>query len=299
MTAEKEYIMPTVTDEYQKDGVQCVKISGCGNFSVHKTFDCGQAFRFDPCGGDNTFSGVAFGKKVTFSDLGDGNVEIIGADCAEYENIWKKYLSLDTDYDYIDRFIIDAMPNERDRDEMTMAVNSGRGIRILRQEPFEALISFIISQNNNIPRIKKIITALCERYGENGAFPTAKALVEAGVNGIFELKTGFRAGYIYDAASKVLDGEVVLDDIAKCDDYAKCTEMLCSIKGVGPKVSSCVLLFGFNKTEAFPIDVWMKRSLEAHYPNGFDPTRLGKYAGIAQQYMFYHERWINSESTKK
>ena len=123
--------------------------------------------------------------------------------------------------------------------------------------------------------------------------------MEAGEEGIFALKTGFRAGYIYDAAVKVKTGEVVLDDIAKCEDYEKCTDMLCSIKGVGPKVSSCVLLFGFGKTEAFPIDVWMKRSLALHFPDGFDPKPLGKYAGIAQQYMFYHERWINSESTKK
>ena len=136
---------------------------------------------------------------------------------------------------------------------------------------------------------------LLQKYGG----VTADALVEAGEEGIFALKTGFRAGYIYDAAVKVKTGEVVLDDIAKCGDYEKCTDMLCSIKGVGPKVSSCVLLFGFGKTEAFPIDVWMKRSLALHFPNGFDPKPLGKYAGIAQQYMFYHERWINSESTKK
>ncbi len=295
----ENYKAPFVTDEYEKGGIPCVIVSGCGSFSLHKTFDCGQAFRFDPCGDENTFSGVAFGKKITFSDKGEGKLEIIGSTREEYEKIWKSYLSLDVDYDEIDRFIVDAMPCERDRNEMTAAVNSGHGIRILRQEPFETLISFIVSQNNNIPRIKKIISALCEKYGENGAFPTAKALVEAGEDGIFELKTGFRAGYIYDAARKVLDGEVVLDDVAACDDYDKCTEMLCSIKGVGPKVSSCVLLFGFNKTEAFPIDVWMKRSLENHYPNGFDVERLGKYAGIAQQYMFYHERWNNSESTKK
>lgn len=295
----ENYKAPFVTDEYEKNGVPCVIVSDCGSFSLHKTFDCGQAFRFDPCGDENTFSGVAFGKKITFADKGEGRLEIIGSTREEYEKIWKSYLSLDVDYDEIDRFIVDAMPCERDRDEMTAAVNSGHGIRILRQEPFETLISFIVSQNNNIPRIKKIISALCEKYGENGAFPTAKALVEAGEDGIFELKTGFRAGYIYDAAKKVLDGEVVLDDVAACEDYNKCTEMLCSIKGVGPKVSSCVLLFGFNKTEAFPIDVWMKRSLENHYPNGFDVKRLGKYAGIAQQYMFYHERWINGESTKK
>lgn len=293
------FTLPSIADEYKKDGVPCVRIENCGNFSVHKTFDCGQAFRFDPDGDDDTFTGTAFGKKITFSSLGGGEVELRGSTAEEYNTTWQRYLSLDSDYDEADRVIIESMPNERDRAEMSAAVDSGCGIRILRQDPFETLISFIISQNNNIPRIKKIISALCERYGENGAFPTADALVEAGEEGIFALKTGFRAGYIYDAAVKVKTGEVVLDDIAKCEDYEECTDMLCSIKGVGPKVSSCVLLFGFGKTEAFPIDVWMKRSLALHFPDGFDPKPLGKYAGIAQQYMFYHERWINSESTKK
>ncbi len=288
---------PRITDEYSRGGVPCVRVEGCGNFSVHKTFDCGQAFRFDPSNGcDDSFSGTAFGKRITFTDLGGGIIEAENSTADEFSKVWMKYLSLDADYDEADRAIIDAMPNDRDRAEMTAAVNSGRGIRILRQEPFETLISFIISQNNNIPRIKKIIAAMCGMYGCGNAFPTADALVDAGEDGIFALKTGFRAKYIYDAALKVKTGEIVLDDIAKCDDYGKCTEMLCSIKGVGPKVSSCVLLFGFGKTEAFPIDVWMKKSLALHFPNGFDPDSLGKYAGIAQQYMFYHERWINSQS---
>ena len=287
-----------LTDEYKKNGVPAVRIEECGNFSVYKTFDCGQAFRFDPEGDDNRFSGIAFGKKVTFTGLGGGVVEIENSTAEEYENLWRRYLSLDEDYDLADRTIIEAMQSERDRAEMSAAVKSGQGIRILRQDPFETLISFIISQNNNIPRIKKIIAALCEKYGENGAFPTADALIEAGEEGIFALKTGFRAGYIYDAACKVKSGEVDFKEIFDCKDYDKCTEMLCRIKGVGPKVSSCVLLFGFNKTEAFPIDVWIKKSLALHFPDGFDPKPLGKYAGIAQQYMFYHERWINSEFEK-
>lgn len=287
-----------VTDELYKNNIPCVRVEDCGNFSVYKTFDCGQTFRFDPDGDENRFSGIAFGKKITFSQIGTGVVEIENCTAGEFDKMWKRYLSLDEDYDLADRTIIDAMPNDRDRAEMSAAVKSGEGIRILRQDPFEALISFIISQNNNIPRIKKIISALCERYGENGAFPTVDALIEAGEEGIFALKTGFRAGYIYDAVCKIKSGEVSLDEIASCGDYEKCTEMLCRIKGVGPKVSSCVLLFGFNKTEAFPIDVWMKRSLAIHFPNGFDPKPLGKYAGIAQQYMFYHERWVNSASEK-
>ncbi len=292
-------MIPITVDEFTKNGARAVRIENCGNFSVYKTFDCGQAFRFDPDGGENRFSGIAFGKKVTFSQISDGIIEIENSTAEEFEHVWRKYLSLDMDYELCDKTILDAMPTDADRAKMSAMIDSGRGIRILRQDPFEALISFIISQNNNIPRIKKIISALCEKYGENGAFPTAKALLDAGEDGIFALKTGFRAGYIYDACRKIESGEVVLDEISACDDYEKCTEILCRIKGVGPKVSSCVLLFGFNKTEAFPIDVWMKRSLATHFPRGFDPNPLGKYAGIAQQYMFYHERWINSHQMEK
>ncbi len=286
---------PYIKDELQKNNKNCVVIGGLTDFSVHKIFDCGQAFRFDPDGSDDRFTGIAFGRKVTFEQLDNSTIIIENSTADDYRNIWYSYLSLDVDYASINEEILAAMPNERDYNEMSAMVNSGRGIRILRQDPFEALISFIISQNNNIPRIKGIISAMCEKYGENGSFPTVKAILDAGEDGIFKLKTGFRAGYIIDAAKKVESGEVDLDYIKSCDDYEKCAEMLCRIKGVGPKVSSCVLLFGFNKTEAFPIDVWMKRSLALHFPDGFDPKCLGKYAGIAQQYMFYHERWTQAE----
>ena len=284
-------IRPSVIDA----GRDFVAVGGCGNFSVNKTFDCGQAFRFDPVGGDlSVFSGIAHGKNVTFRQMGEGMIRIEGANEEEYSRIWEHYLALDEDYETADRTILDAMPNETDRGVMSKAVEYGAGIRILRQDPFEALISFIISQNNNIPRIKKIISAMCEKYGEGGAFPTAEALYNAGEDGLFALRTGFRAGYIYDATKKILSGEVSLSDVASAD-YDSAAEMLCCIKGVGPKVSSCVLLFGFGKTEAFPIDVWIKRSLERHFPGGFDPVPMGRYAGIAQQYLFYYERWIGGE----
>lgn len=283
---------PYISGEGITGGVPYVTVSGCGNFSVHKTFDCGQAFRFDPTDEkENEYSGVAFGKRITVTQLSDGVIRILGSDRTDYTDIWEHYLSLDTDYDAIDRSIIENTPSGHDRDEMEKAVRCGSGIRILRQDAFECLISFIISQNNNIPRIKKIVAAMCEKYGENGAFPSPEALVSAGEDGIFALRTGFRAKYIYDAAVKVASGGISLDEIRNCEDYRKCTDILCTIKGVGPKVSSCVLLFGFGKTEAFPVDVWIRRSLEIHFPNGFSPEKLGRYAGIAQQYLFYYERY--------
>lgn len=291
--------MPYISERGKTAGEQYVLVSGCGNFSVNKTFDCGQAFRFDPVGNNpDKVSGIAFGKKVTFEQADKGVIRIYGADEKDYETIWKRYLSLDEDYDAIDKLIISAVPEGHDRDGMAAAVQCGAGIRILKQDAFECLISFIISQNNNIPRIKKIVANMCDIYGENSAFPSPEALVSAGEEGLKALRTGFRAGYIFDAASKVMNGEIDLDEIKSCDDYGICTEKLCKIKGVGPKVSSCALLFGFGKTEAFPIDVWIKRSLETHFPNGFDPRPLGKYAGIAQQYLFYYERYSGGTISK-
>lgn len=335
-----------VISSFDSGGVPCVSVGGCGNFSVEKTFDCGQAFRFDRIRADEksydsacaafvrgngcaecakpagdreisenasggaivsenasavddcklcanaAFGGTAFGRRVVFEERGGGIIRIYGCTGEEdFENVWKKYLSLDEDYDEIDRSIISAMACDSDRRVMEDAVRCGAGIRILKQDPFECLISFIISQNNNIPRIKKIISALCEKYGENGSFPTPEALVNAGEEGLFALKTGFRAGYIYDAAKRVASGETDLSAVFAAD-FADAEKQLCLIRGVGPKVSACVLLFGFGKTEAFPIDVWMKKSLERHFPEGFDPSRLGKNAGIAQQYLFYYERWL-------
>ena len=273
--------------------IQTVTVGGCGSFSVTKTFDCGQAFRFDPVNG-TTFAGTAFGCRIALEQTVPGTIRLYNVSREQFELRWRHYLALDEDYDAIDRFLIDAMPCERDRAVMTAAVEAGRGIRILRQDPFEALISFIVSQNNNIPRIKKIIRALCDTYGENGSFPTAEALADAGVDNLYALRTGFRAKYIHDAACRVASGEIGLDEILACDDYDACDTRLRTIRGVGPKVSACVLLYGFGKTEAFPVDVWIKKSLERHFPDGFDVKRLGKYAGIAQQYLFYYERYINN-----
>jgi len=181
---------------------------------------------------------------------------------------------------------------------MTHALEVARGIRILRQDPWEALCSFIISQNNNIPRIKKIISALSASFGEkiddsSYAFPTAKALADAGEDKIFALKTGFRASYITDAARRVASGELDLHAVCEAESYDKAAEMLMTVRGVGPKVAACALLFGFGFTEAFPIDTWMKKVAERHFPGGLDHKLFGKAAGIAQQYLFYMERYTS------
>lgn len=282
------------------EGAPYVYLTDIPKIDIFKTFDCGQCFRFDPVslyGNKYEFGGVAYGKYVVFAQNSPYELKIYGTTPEEYKSLWRHYLALDTDYEAINSSIISATKSAH----MEKAVLYGDGIRILRQEPWECVCSFIISQNNNIPRIKKIISALSEKYGDkieqNGTtyygFPTAKALCDAGEEAIFALKTGFRAKYIIDASLKISSGETDLDSILKEENFDTCVDILCKIKGIGLKVASCALLFGFNKTEAFPIDVWMKRALEKYFPDGIDLVALGKNAGIAQQYLFYYERYNN------
>ena len=275
-----------------------IKIEDESFFDVFQTFDCGQTFRFENTS-ENTVEGVALGRLLRLTQTEDGSIEI---NCTpnEFEEIWKHYLALDRDYSAINGYFSNGSD-----EVLKKASLYGKGIHILRQDPWEALCSFIISQNNNIPRIKKIINSLCEKFGEpfeyQGkiyySFPSAKALADAGEAEIFALKTGFRAKYICDAAEKVVSGEINLENILKLSTSDAQTELL-RIKGVGPKVAACALLFGFDKTDAFPIDVWVKRVFAKYYPNGFDICSFGENAGIAQQYLFYYERWQNTNLGK-
>lgn len=267
-----------------------IEIAGLDRFSISKIFDCGQCFRFDTVG--NGVEGVAFGKVLRLEQESVDKVKIYGITRLDFDEIFCRYLALDEDYSDIDRDIITRLNGD---DTIKKAIEYGSGIRILRQDGWEALCSFIISQNNNIPRIKKIIENMSREFGEkideiHYAFPTAEALYNAGVDKIFELKTGFRAKYIYDAAEKVVTGKIDLLAIDKMTTD-EALEYLMQIKGVGLKVASCALLFGFNKTDAFPVDVWVKRVLEKYYPDGLDLTNLGAYAGMIQQYLFYYERY--------
>lgn len=271
-----------------------LRIAGVGNYSPEKTFDCGQCFRFDPVASGG-IGGIAHGRRIQLCRDGDELV-LIGADAESFEAVWRHYLALDTEYGEIDRAIVAAVEDERSRGIIERAVSVSGGIRILRQDPWEALCSFIISQNNNIPRIKKLVEALCrlcgDRIGDDDyAFPDAKAVLDAGEERIFALRTGFRAKYIIDAARRTEDGGLFAA-VRAAKSYDEADALLRTISGVGPKVSACTLLFGFERTDAFPIDVWIRRVMEKYFPVGFDPGVWGKHAGIAQQYLFYYERYV-------
>ena len=292
------------------DGVDIVKLSHVRDFDVAKVFDCGQCFRFNPVAGSEhevEFSGVAMGRFISVAQDGD-TLTIYNSTIEEFESIWRHYLALDEDYGAI----TEDIASRSDNPAIKRAIEYGNGIRILNQEPWETVCSFIVSQNNNIPRIRKIIETMAEKCGEEivipdamrgrvaegtslHAFPTSASLTELGVDGLFELRTGFRAKYIYDAALKDMSGEIDYEFLRTAETTAECVEHLCLIKGVGPKVASCALLFGFGRLDAFPIDVWIKKVIAKYFSadgESFSPEYLGKYAGVAQQFLFYYERYL-------
>ena len=226
------------------------------------------------------------------------------------------FFALDVDFEEIRRDVI----AHTDSEWLIAAAESAKGIRILRQEPWEMLLSFIISQNNNIPRIRKIIRAISLEYGENLAikrpsecplngapadpevckscgicysFPTANAIIRR-PEGLLPSHPGFRYKYMLDAAARVDSGETDLNKITEQHSYEYTLEELKKIKGVGDKVASCVALFGFSNLEAFPIDVWMKRAIDEYFDGKLDPASLGSYAGVAQQYIFHYIRNLAS-----
>ena len=272
----------------------CIKLSSVKHFEPKQIFECGQCFRWSLCE-DGSFTGIAFGKVLNVSK---NDNSIILKNCTEKDflSVWKNYFDLDRDYGKI------ANSLSYD-DALKTAVSYGSGIRILRQDFFEALISFIISANNNIPRIQGIIDRLCRMYGDsipyNGelfySFPSAEALKDATEYDLAPLKSGYRAKYIVNAVKSYLSGEIDIEKIKNSAPHEARRE-LCKISGVGPKVADCILLFSFGRFDAFPTDVWVKRVMKELYgcdekdaaPTGF--RLFGENAGIAQQYLFYWRR---------
>jgi len=266
------------------------------HFSLKQIFESGQCFRWNP-GVDGGYVGVAMGRVLEAKQ--DGH-SVAFTPCAlnEFNGIWRKYFDLDTDYAVIkERVSID--------DIMRKAVEFGDGMRILRQDPWECLISFIISANNRIPRIKSIIERISGRYGKPieykgriyHSFPTPEALASCSADDIWQCRCGYRAPYIVQTACMVANGEADLNAIGQMD-YEQAHKALMKLPGVGPKVADCVLLFGMGKGEAFPVDVWIKRVMDRLYLPGASLKEIKKWAkeafdglaGMAQQYLFYYIR---------
>lgn len=254
--------------------------------NLDHSLDCGQSFRWKKSG--DIWEAVAYGKKLSLKQTDEKTLVFYNTTQEDFDLIWKKYFDLERDYDVIiSRFKEDKY--------LLKATEKYKGLRVLNQEPWEAICSFIISQNNNIPRIKGIIERLCENFGEDlgdgfFTFPSAEKISTLSLEDLAPLRSGFRAKYILDAAKKVANKEIDLEQIfSNHISYGR--EELMKIKGVGAKVSECALLYGFQKTDAFPVDVWVKRIMEELYPDGM-PECAYPELGIAQQYLFHWRRNI-------
>lgn len=252
-------------------------------FDIRLTLDCGQAFRWHEAA-PGLWHGVAGGVPLSLSQEGDC-VTLYQTSPDAYEKNWKKYFDFDRDYDAIlEGFLSDSLLRE--------TIKQYYGIRILRQDSWEALFSFVFSSSNHIKRIRGFLEKICAAYGEeladgSFAFPSAAILATVPEGDFRRLGAGYRAPFLVDCAVKVARGEIKFNDI-KSMPLADARQTLMQIQGVGPKVAECALLFGFGRMDAFPVDRWIKRVLEL-YPDGLPACFLG-YEGIAQQYMFHYAR---------
>ncbi len=258
------------------ENIECIDVELC--------LFCGQAFRWEKKE-DGSFYGTVKGKSTNIIQKGN-QIIFRNTSLEDFENIWADYFDLETDYKTITSAFDGDGYLKRARDEYY-------GIRILRQDSWEALCSFIISQNNNIPRITGIIKRLCESYGEKigedtYTFPHYEALKNLTAEDLAPLRAGFRAKYIVDAVEKLCSGEISLKKIEEMPIEEARAELM-KIKGVGAKVAECTLLYGFGRKEAFPVDVWVKRIMSELYPDGL-PECTKNVEGIAQQYLFHWRR---------
>ena len=259
-------------------------------FSPDKTFNCGQCFRFEKEG--DFWCGVVNGSYVKIPQ-NQASAQITYYSDKELP---KEFFDSGLSYGEINEKILSSF-GDSVSGVIENAVEISCGLRILKQNFFETLISFIISQNNNIPRIKKNVASLCSLCGERFesenktfySFPTPQAILSAGEDGLNSCKLGFRTKYILDASVKCASGEISEKKLSALSTK-EAKQVLTTIKGVGPKVASCVLLYGLHRLDEVPVDVWMKKVFQKYF--GADTAELGEWGGIVQQYLFFRERYI-------
>lgn len=255
-------------------------------FDPARIAQSGQCFRMR-AGADGTVVALAGADRVRIAPLGESRFRL---DCTprRFETRWRAYFDLDTDY-----AAIEACAAQGDA-PLARAAKASHGLRILRQDPWETLICFLISQRKSIPAIQTCVEALCARYGaragtgcnERRAFPTPRALLAAGEQGLRACGVGYRAPYLIDAARRVITGQTDLAAMASLGDEALKEELM-AVCGVGVKVASCVMLFAYHRLAAAPVDVWIQRVIDEEY-GGVSPFEgYGSYAGVYQQYFFF------------
>lgn len=253
------------------------------DFELDTVLGCGQCFRWEKDG--SLWRGISCGRRVSVSQ--ECNIlSFYDTTPQEAESFWSDYFDLQTDYSAMKQ-LFSLHP------VMAQACNFAPGIHILRQEPWETLCTFILTQNNNILRTKGLVQRLCEQFGdktEEGLpdFPGPEKIAFLTPEDLSPVRAGFRAAYLIDAAQKVVSGEVDLSKVATLETQ-EARQALMRIHGVGPKVADCTLLFGFHRLDSFPQDVWIKRAVATLFPDGLPPNML-PLAGVAQQYIFHYAR---------
>ena len=282
---------------------QMCEIEKTDAFNLTHIFECGQCFRWNR-ELDGSYTGIVKNNVLNVKEE-ENKIKFSGMCEDDIKKLVISYFNLDTDYNRIKKELSKV-------DEfLKTSIEFGSGIRILKQDLWETIISFIISANNNIPRIKGIIERLAKQYGKeiifNGenyyTFPTPKELSKATIGDLRKIGLGFRDKRIYEVTKQVNEGKINLEEIEKIEDTNKIRQILLEIPGVGPKVADCILLFGLNRFDVFPIDVWVRRVMNDLYIKKEDETKVKKeeiemlaktkyknLSGIAQQYLFYWKR---------
>lgn len=268
---------------FVKNAENYVEITDCEKFNLGVTLDCGQAFRWKQ-NDDFSWTGVVRDIETTIAETSDG-LRFYGITAQQFTDVFFDYFDFDRDYEQV----INTLKTDQ---HLTKAIEEYGTIRILRQDPWEALCSFIISACNNIPRIKGIIERLCESFGEKTSssytFPSAEKIAGLNIEDLDILRAGYRSPYILGAARMIASGEIKLDSLFS-KSVEECEKELMKISGVGKKVADCTILFGLGHVEAFPVDRHIKRICDSLYPYGLPECTRG-IEGIAQQYMFHLQR---------
>lgn len=270
-------------------------ISNIKDFKLSQTLECGQCFHFVKINEEEYY--ISAYNRLLHVAQQDEELVFYNTSRDDVENIWINYFDLERDYALIKKRLLEIDL------ALEPAINSMWGVRILNQDFWETLISFIISQNQQIPRIKQIVANISKACGQDVgcdmySFPDVDSILTIGEEGVKNCKAGFRSAYIMDACHKFKSGVINENDLRQMD-YADCITTLKQIKGVGDKVANCVALFSLGHRSAFPVDVWIKRIMEAVYfqeetavsvIEDFAKKRFGEYGGYAQQYLFYYGR---------
>lgn len=258
------------------------------HFSLEQICQSGQCFRMKRIE-DHRYSVIAGGRYLEAEQ--QGNACIFYCEEEEFAKFWREYFDLDCDYG---NYMGQISPGDS---YLANAAEFGAGIRILRQDLWEMIVSFLISQQNNIVRIRRCIQNICETYGEkrvNGygreyyAFPGPEVLAGLDEDDLKACNLGYRSKYVVRSARSVVSGEVDLEAVRGMP-YKKAKEELLKLYGVGEKVADCICLFALHHLEAFPVDTHISQALQGHYKRGFPKRRYKGFQGVMQQYIFYFE----------